>query len=426
MVHPPWRAAASLLIFSFLAVVSSSFAYGFFLLARGPRAGQGVPAGAAAKAREENIAAQLRAGRRHLERGEVEQAILAYRRVLALGVSVEGQVGLADGELRAGREEIAAREFERVLVVDPGNSAAMHKLARLYAGKAATRSTAEERYRQYVAAAPADVQARLELGRVLLWEKKPVEAVALLSKKDVQALMTPEDRRDYALALVRAERSAEAEPLLEALAAGDDDVAVQLAGLRAGRGEWDAALAAYRSVLERRPDDPQANLGYGAALLARQEYAAALPPLAKAARALPESGEAGLFHARALRGTSALKAAAGEFARVFPHFAKDAAVSREYADLLAQCGDFGGAEGQYRRVQALGQGDDALLVSLAGALSANGKPREAIPLLEKVYARQPSTRLAYDLAGLYRRVGRNDRALAMLEAIERKRTGEGR
>src|SRR5258706_135076 len=113
-----WRTAASFLIFSFIVVVSSSFAYGIFLLQRGPRSGPAAIAGAATRARAENVAAQLRAGSAHLARGEVEQAILAYRRVLALGPSLEAQLGLAEGELRAGREEIAAREFERVLALD--------------------------------------------------------------------------------------------------------------------------------------------------------------------------------------------------------------------------------------------------------------------------------------------------------------------
>lgn len=419
-----WQAAASIFLSFFLAVVSSSFAFGIFLLQRGPRPVPAARAVAATKAREENVAAQLRAGNDHLQRGDVEQAILAYRRTLALAPSVEGQLGLAEGERRAGREQIAAREFERVLVLEPRNAVALRQLARLYSGQASTWQQSEDRYREYVAVAPTDSQAQLELGRLLLWQRKAAEAVALLSQHTVQALMSPEDRRDYALALVKAGRSGDAEPLLEALAAGDDDVAVQVAGLRAARGEWDSALPLYRAVLDRRPDDPQANLGYGAGLLARKDYGEALRPLGKAARALPDSAEAGLFYARALRGTGSLKSAAAEFARVFPKYEKDAAVSREYADLLAQRGDYGGAEEQYRRLLAMDQRDDPLLVSLAGVLSANGKPREAIPLLERVHARQPSQRLAYDLARLYQRVGQNDRAREMLKTIERNSSSE--
>ena len=74
----------------------------------------------------------------------------------------------------------------------------------------------------------------------------------------------------------------------------------------------------YRAALERRPDDPAANLAYGQGLLALKDYKAAVAPLDKATRAMPSNAEAGLALARALRGAGDLKKADSQFERVMP------------------------------------------------------------------------------------------------------------
>jgi thioredoxin-like negative regulator of GroEL len=60
-------------------------------------------------------------------------------------------------------------------------------------------------------------------------------------------------------------------------------------------------------------------------------------------------------------------------------------------------------------------------VAWAGALQASGKPAEAAPLLEEAYRLQPTDRLAFDLARLYQRLGRNRDALRLLNQIESAR-----
>jgi predicted Zn-dependent protease len=98
---------------------------------------------------------------------------------------------------------------------------------------------------------------------------------------------------------------------------------------------------------------------------------------------------------------------------------ESAAVAREYADLLMERRRYRKAETYYRKAHELGLRDDRLLLGLGGALAASGKTKEAVPLLEDVYGRQPSERLAYELARLYKKLGRNDRALELLAEIER-------
>jgi tetratricopeptide (TPR) repeat protein len=133
---------------------------------------------------------------------------------------------------------------------------------------------------------------------------------------------------------------------------------------------------------------------------------------------MPSSGEAGLAYARALRGVKDYKSAAREYERVLPTYRTDAAFVREYADLLLEKQDYRKAEGAYRDAYDLGLRDVRLLVSYAGALRGNGKPRAALPYLEEAYRREPTDRLAFELAKLMHEVGRTKEASQLLSRIE--------
>jgi tetratricopeptide (TPR) repeat protein len=411
--------AVFLLVFS--GVVSVSFAYGLRLLWRGPaRPAEGATGRPAPL--PPDVVALLERSAEQMKRGAVEQAILGYRRVLTLGPSLDAQLGLADGEWRAGREDAAIREYERVLRLAPKNQAALHRLARAYAGRRETWGQSEALYREYLAQAPGDTQAWLGFVRVLSWRGNSAAAVEIYARDDMQPLLTAEDRRNYALALVRTGRNQQAEAMLAGIARSnptDVDVTLSLAGLHASRRDWEQSLPLYRAALERRPDDPAANLAYGQGLLARKDYQAALLPLEKATRAMPSNAEAGLALARALRGAGNLKEADGQFERIMPSLDSNAGVEREYADLLMERKNHAKAAAYYRRALDHGLKDERLLAGLAGALSADGKPKEALPHLEEAYALRRSDRLAFDLAQLYRRLGQNQRALQLLAEIER-------
>jgi tetratricopeptide (TPR) repeat protein len=411
--------AASLTIFS--AVVSASFAYGLLLLWRGP-ARPPVDAPERPARLPPDVAALLGRSAEHMKKGEVEQALLGYRRVLTLGPSLEALLGLAEGESRAGREDVAIREYERVLRLEPQNPTALQRLARAYAGRRETWEQSEARYREYLAQAPDDAEAWLGFARLSSWRGNAVLAAEIYARDDVKPLLTAEDRRSYALALAQAGRDKQAEPMLSGIARAnptDADVTMSLAGLHASRRDWERALPLYRAALERRPDDPAANLAYGQGLLALKDYKSALGPLDKATRAMPSNVEAGLALARALRGAGDLKKADGQFERVMPSLDSDATIAREYADLLMERKSHAKAAVYYRRALDHGLKDERLLAGLAGALSADGKPREALRYLEEAYAVRRSDRLGFDLAQLYRRLGQNERALQLLAEIER-------
>jgi tetratricopeptide (TPR) repeat protein len=414
------RGLIAVAAFVFASVVSASFAYGVILLWRGPARAREGAAGRPA-ALPPDVVALLERSAARMKKGEVEQAILGYRRVLTLGPSLDAQLGLADGEWRAGRQEEAVREYERVLRLDRRNAVALRRLAQAYAGARETWELAEARYREYLAEAPDDGEAWLGLARVLSWRGNGRGAVEIYARDDVQARMTADDRRNRAFALVQAGRAKEAEPLLGGIARAnpsDVDVTLSLGGIHASSSDWERALPLYRAALERRPDDPRANLTYGQGLLAVRDHAAAVAPLEKAARGMPSNAEAGIAYARALRGAGDLKSAEAQFERVMPLIDGDAAVEREFADLLMERKRYSKAAAWYRRSLDHGLEDERLLTGLAGALGADGKPQEALPFLERAYALSPSDRLGLDLAQLYRRLGKNDRALQLLTEIE--------
>jgi tetratricopeptide (TPR) repeat protein len=395
--------------------------YGVLLLVRSPSHAPDTADGRPAPLPPDVVALLERSNER-LKKGDVEQALLGYRRVLALGPHLEAQVGLADGEWQAGRQDVAVGEYERVLRLDPRNPTALQRLGHAYQAHRETWDRAETCYRAYLALAPGDADAWLNLARVLSWRRKLEASAEVYARPELQPLLTAEDRRNYALNLAAIGQGRTAEPILDGLARSnptDVDVAMTLGGLHASRAEWEAALPLYRAALERRPDDPQANLTYGQGLLAVEDYKGAVGPLAKAAAALPSQPAAGLAYARALRGTGDLKKADAQFERVMPSIGDDPAVEREYGDLLFDRYRNTEALTYYHRALDHGLKDERLLTGIAEALNAKGKPGEALPYLEEAYGLHNDRKVGMDLVRFYRRMGKEDRARAVQAEIER-------
>lgn len=365
----------------------------------------------------------LQAAAALLQERKAEQAIVAFRQVLAAHPdSVEAQLGIARGEYLAGREEDAAREYERALEMEPRHPAALLELALIYSHRRETWPRSESRYREYLELKPGDAQAQLGLARVLAWQRHAEEAAGIFARSDVLKLMTAADERLHAFALMKLKRMDEAEPVLRKILAREPDdmeSVEQLAAVYASRRQWDTALPLYRRLLEARPNDAQLNLIYGQGLLAQRRYKEALGPLGKAAGMMPASGEAGLAHARAWKGAGDLKKASKEFERILPRLRTDAQLVREYADLMLERKKYGEAARYYREAERLGLRDDRLNVSMAGALMGSRKYKEAVPYLEQAYRQSPTPRRAMDLAKAYSKAGRKEEARLLLAEVER-------
>jgi predicted Zn-dependent protease len=364
----------------------------------------------------------IAAGDAQLRSRNVEQALVAYREALSAHPdSLAAQLGVAHAEAAAGREDVAAREFERALALDTANEPALLALARIHSHTPATWAAAEARYRQYLKLAPKDAPVQLELARVAAWQGKADEAAALFARPDVTPLLTNKDRRDYAFALVKLGRSHQAEPILRALMAeapGDQQLPLQLAGIYAGRKDWDNALPLYHALLAKRPGDPQLNYAYGSGLLACRRYRDAVPPLERARNAMPGNAEAGLACARAWKGAGDKKKSLREYERVLPRYSRNAAVVREYADALLENRDYKKSARYYAASYDLGLRDDRMLLGLAGAYAGQGKYKDALPYLEELYRRQPTPRVTFELARAMAKTGRNDRAKQLLRQVQ--------
>jgi tetratricopeptide (TPR) repeat protein len=402
----------------FGTVVGLSFGYGAYLM----EIRRGVfEKPLVAMAAGGTVSDLVRTASFHLEAKHVEQALVVYRQALTLAPnSIEAELGIARGELMAGREGVAAQAYERVLSLDRNNLTALQQLARIYSHEPKTLDRSESKYRELLNRKPDDVTAQLELARVFAWERRSKETVEMFAPDAVQQRMTFQDQKDYALALVQTGRNKDAESVLKKLMAErpkDSEIVLRLAAIYAARRDWNSANPLYAALLREAPDDPKLNLMYGLGLLSTKTYKAALSPLEKARNAMPSNTEAQLAYARALKGSGNLKKAAREFDRVASP-SRDSNVVREYADLLLEKRDYRGAEKSYREALRLGLHDQRLLIGLAGALRGEGKYREAVPYLQEAYAHEPSDRLAFDLATTLQKVGRNKDALALLAKIE--------
>ena len=407
------RAKVTLALIVVGLVVAGSFAAGMYYRFKGPAA---VPL---ATAPAVSVADLLAKASQYLQVRKTEQALVLYRQALARQPdSVEAQLGIARAEFSAGREEEAAREYERVVKLDVQNATAVLQLAKIYARHARTWPLAERELRQYLALRPNDAEEQLQLARLLAWQRKWKEAAAAYSR---QAALGRTDRKEYVFTLLNSGQSQRAEVVLkQALAAGDNDLDLreQLGSLYAARQDWNSALPLYASLVKAKPDDANLNLTYGVGLLTQKQYAASLAPLAKASTAMPDNPQAGLAYARGLKGAGDYRQAEKQYERILPALAANPAIHREYADFLFQKKDFRKAEKQYKAAYDLGLRDPRLLVGLSGALRAQDKPRQALPYLEEAYKQDPTDRLALELAKVLHQVGQNQRAVALLSKIQ--------
>jgi tetratricopeptide (TPR) repeat protein len=416
------RKGVNCFLIAFAVTVTASFALGGYLIIKRYQPVKTPREAGSSASEKERLQELLTNASDDLQGGKIEQALITYRQILSENPSsLEAQQGLARAELCAGREELAAMEYERVLRVERKNPTALLELARIYSHRQKSWPGAETKFREYLEVNPNSPEAFLGLARVLAWQGKAEKACEIFRRPDVTKLMTEQDERDYAFALIKAKQLDQAEPLLRRLLTKrphDFDLKLQLASIYASRKDWNSALPMYESLLRERPDDGRVNLTYGLGLLSLKRYESSLSPLEKASRVMPSNGEAGLGFARALKGAGNLKKASKEFERVMPQYQSNTAITREFADLLLEKRDYRKSEKYYKDAYGLGLRDDRLLVGLSGALQGNGKPKEALPYLEDLYSRNPTDRLTLELARLYQKLGRKKQALELLAKLE--------
>ena len=214
-------------------------------------------------------------------------------------------------------------------------------------------------YRRAIAANPKSFEAHLSLGLLLARQGKPAEArpelVAATTLDPGEAGPALKARAWRALAQIdrpepgsAGDTTAASNDLLEALKLSPETPADTLlaASLAEQAGQYDAAEAAYRRVLEKDPKSDPANAGLAHLLIRKKQYPEAETLLRAALEKLPDDP--------ALTAQLATVLAAQDKAEALPLLQKlhaahpdDPAITRMLAEVLAEAGDVAGSDQLY-------------------------------------------------------------------------------
>ncbi len=217
-------------------------------------------------------------GRASLALNELDEAVEAFERAVAIGVR-DPTPYLNLGLLYASRGQLepALQAFELGLERDPRNQSARFNQARVLLGLGRAREAVLELER-LTAAAPEDWEAALALfdARLLAGQGESAlgDALALAdTARDAAALAS------LAKILVREGVLGPASDMLDrALALSGDDMAVwiELSRLRQKEGDAERAVQAAERAVQLGPHEPEAILGYAEALISARRHQRAL------------------------------------------------------------------------------------------------------------------------------------------------------
>ncbi|MGA7687367.1 MAG: tetratricopeptide repeat protein [Terriglobales bacterium] len=196
-----------------------------------------------------------------LENRDPAQALLAYDKAAEL-TPTDPEPHLSAGLLDERQKDFAAAEaeYKKVLAIDAHSTDAAIGLTNIYM-KSGRLADAEPLLRRLAADRPDDGGLHLQLGRVLLAEKKNDKAIV-----EFQAALK--------------------------LSPKDADAQRELADLYASAGKNDLAEAAYRPLVAAQPNDPELHRALGRALLLQKKFPEAQQELLIAVRLKRDSPDA--------------------------------------------------------------------------------------------------------------------------------------
>jgi len=188
-----------------------------------------------------------------IENRDPAEALKAYDQAAQLTPN-DPEPHLSAGLLDERQKDFSAAEgeYKKVLALDEHSTEAAIGLTNIYM-KSGRLSDAEPLLRRLSAARPDDAGLHIQLGRVLLAEKKNDDAIA-----------------EFQAALKAAPSDSEAQR--------------ELADLYASAGKNDLAEAAYRPLVTAHPNDPELHRALGQALLRQKKFPEAQQELLAAVR----------------------------------------------------------------------------------------------------------------------------------------------
>ncbi len=258
-------------------------------------------------------------------------------------------------------------------------------------------------YRRSVEADPKSLEARLSLGLLLARQGKQDEArPELLAATELDPGQAgPALKARAWRALAQIDKPGPDNPgnvtqassdLLEALKLSPETPADTLlaANLAESAGQYDAAEAAYRRLLNAEPNSLEAQTGLAHVLILRKQYPEAETFIRGALEHSPDSP--------ALNAQLATVLAAQDKAEALPLLQKlhdthpnDQAISRMLADVLTQAGDSAGADKLYASLLRTNPDDVGLLVAHGQNLTRELKYPEALAAFDKATRLDPSS-----------------------------------
>ncbi len=289
--------------------------------------------------------ARLEYARALWRQGRLDDAMEAYRVVLARRADSEVERELAHLYVAARRWDAALRLYEKMARAAPQDTDLLRELAEV-AVWAERYERAAEVYERLVALFPDDPELRLRWARVLYWSGRPEQAARILDGLPPDFASAALETLRLAIELSLPPPPEDAVPAPEV---GPDPL--ELARGLAMEGEADSALAIYRRLLK---EDPQAEDHLLVEMADVFEYRADAPDSAIAyLRAYiarePESHEARLRLARLLAWSGDLAAAEAELNRYLSSRPDDAAAWALLGDLHRWRGQRRPAVQAYRR-----------------------------------------------------------------------------
>jgi tetratricopeptide (TPR) repeat protein len=315
----------------------------------------------AARIEPENAPLRLALGRLLAREGRDQEAIEQFRQVLERDPDFEAahfHLGTALGRL--GDFEGAVEALSRVLELNPESLAARYQRA-LVELELSQFDAAAEDLQRVVESDPANAPARLYLGQALRGLGRLEEALETYGSALALELRTEERALTH----------------------------LGIGNLHAARGEWEAAIAAYRDALASEGDLLQArvNLAGSLSFVGRHDEAAA------------------------------------QYRRVLAEAPEDTTLRFHFASTLMRLGRFEEAVGEFERIIEIEPGHQRARVGEAAALTRLGRASLGRERLEEAHRRLPESvlvtqALARFLASCSDRKERDgDRALEMAFAL---------
>jgi predicted Zn-dependent protease len=306
------------------------------------------------------------------------------------------EVATAEAAIAASDWKSAEAKLDPYLAAHPTDARALFDAG--YIADAQNRpEDAASLYRRATAADPNSFEAHISLGLLLARQDKLTEArseLVIATTLD-PGLADPTLKARAWRALARIDRDANptaaSNDLLQALKLSPETTSDTLlaADLAEKTGQPESAAAAYRRVLDKEPDSPQANAGLAHLLIERKDYHGAETLLRDALAKNPDDPT--------LTAQLATVLADQDKAEALPLLQKlhaahpdDPGITRMLAAVLADAADFAGSDQLYLQLLAASPDDADLLVAHAQNLVHQSQLDRAYSVFDKATQIDPA------------------------------------